>query len=288
MPIEIINGNNLDHIILGNGESSLTVYYYGANITSWKYKGFERLFTSSKANLSGPKAIRGGIPIVFPQFGPEALHGYKALPQHGFARLVCWEFQGVKCDSVEKTEISFLLKNTMLIPEAQQSIWNHDFKLIYTITLQANTLKTNLEVHNTGASDFTFTTLLHTYLKVDNVEKLAIKGLSGYKFKEFSHDYTESRNEITIAKETDRVYQNAATSAITLDNTVAGKSLVLTKSPEFKDVVVWNPWVDNAKKMADFGDEEYMEMVCVEAGALEPIVLAPGKAWEAHQVLVAL
>jgi glucose-6-phosphate 1-epimerase len=88
MPVDLFTKDKTDHIIIQHGDSILKVYYFGANITSWKYRGVERLFLSSKAIVTGPKAIRGGIPIVFPQFGPEALPGYKALPQHGFARYV--------------------------------------------------------------------------------------------------------------------------------------------------------------------------------------------------------
>lgn len=289
MPIEICSEEKNQHIILQHGEATLKVFYFGATVTSWTYKGVERLFTSSKAITTGPKAIRGGIPIVFPQFGPDALPGYAKLPQHGFARLVAWDFQGVVVDNLEKTEISFTLKNGPWIPEGQRDIWGHDFRLIYTITLQQNTLKTNLSVQNTGASAFKFTTLLHTYFKLDNVDALRIKGLCGYKFKEFKEDRSEDRDAVTIGSEVDRVYAHAKTPAITLENTVLSNALVLCKSDSFKDVVVWNPWAENAKKMADFGDEEYKEMVCVEVGAVvDPIILEAGLKWEAHQVLVAL
>lgn len=44
------------------------------------------------------------------------------------------------------------------------------------------------------------------------------------------------------------------------------------------DVVLWNPWADKAKALADMGDEEFRHMVCVEpavagSGAVE---VAPG------------
>jgi glucose-6-phosphate 1-epimerase len=182
------------------------------------------------------------------------------------------------------------LKNDALIPDQQRAIWNHEFKLVYTITLQANTLKTSLEVLNSGSSSFTFNALLHTYFKVDNVQHVEIKGLGGYKFKEFLAPFElESRPHLTISQEVDRVYENVNSPAITLDKSAMGKSLILTKSDGFKDVVVWNPWAENAKKMADFGDEEYNEMICVEVGSvIEPIILSAGKTWNARQVLVAI
>lgn len=50
---------------LPSGES-VTVYLYGATVTSWKANGQEQLFMSEKAHLDGSKPIRGGIPVVFP------------------------------------------------------------------------------------------------------------------------------------------------------------------------------------------------------------------------------
>jgi D-hexose-6-phosphate mutarotase len=43
--------------------------------------------------------------------------------------------------------------------------------------------------------------------------------------------------------------------------------------------VVWNPWIAKAQQMADFGDEEYHNMVCVESGnvASNKINLQPGQ-----------
>ena len=41
--------------------------------------------------------------------------------------------------------------------------------------------------------------------------------------------------------------------------------------------MVWNPWSEKAKGMADFGDEEYKTMVCVEAGSVsKPVTLGAG------------
>lgn len=50
--------------------------------------------------------------------------------------------------------------------------------------------------------------------------------------------------------------------------------------------VVWNPWDKKAKAMADFGDDEYKHMLCVEAAAIEKsITLKPGEEWKGRQEL---
>jgi glucose-6-phosphate 1-epimerase len=92
MPVDLKN----DTVTLTHGDSEVTIYHFGASLTSWKYKGSERIFTSEKAIYTGPKAIRGGIPLVFPQFGPNG-----PLPQHGFARdeymnMICVEVGSVQ------------------------------------------------------------------------------------------------------------------------------------------------------------------------------------------------
>lgn len=51
-------------------------------------------------------------------------------------------------------------------------------------------------------------------------------------------------------------------------------------------VTVWNPWSDKAKGMADFADDEYTRMVCVEPGAVKEFqVLDAGETWEGSQII---
>ena len=48
--------------------SAVQVYEHGAHVTSWVAGAAgEQLFLSSLAAFAPPKAIRGGIPICFPQ-----------------------------------------------------------------------------------------------------------------------------------------------------------------------------------------------------------------------------
>lgn len=44
--------------------------------------------------------------------------------------------------------------------------------------------------------------------------------------------------------------------------------------------------MEKAKEMADFGDDEYPNMICVECGHVSsPVILLPGTAFEASQIL---
>ncbi|KAI9362980.1 galactose mutarotase-like domain-containing protein [Zopfochytrium polystomum] len=265
---------------------SAQVYLYGATLVSWKADGAERIFVSSDAVLNGSKAIRGGIPIAFPQFG--TVEG-SPLPQHGFARVSTWDWVGLQVDTETETTAAFRLTPDK-VPKDLAALWPHPFDVVYTVTLLDTpsgkpALKTALKVANTGASAFSFTTLLHTYFAVKSIHDVHVEGLHGvgYFDKVLGQNVaTDANATVTFSSEVDRVY--AAPPAKRAVIREGGDALTLTMDG-FKDLVVWNIWKEKAKTMADMNDEGYLRYVCVEAGAVaQPVVLEPGKAWEGHQL----
>jgi glucose-6-phosphate 1-epimerase len=90
MSVELATGRNglptllLSHPSGGQAE----IYLYGAHLTSWTPAGGgEALFLSRAAKYEPGVPIRGGVPVIFPQFaelGP--------LPKHGFARVHSWRW----------------------------------------------------------------------------------------------------------------------------------------------------------------------------------------------------
>ena len=46
-------------------------------------------------------------------------------------------------------------------------------------------------------------------------------------------------------------------------------------------MVVWNPWADLARDLADMADDEFASMVCVETASVRSHArtLAPGESW---------
>lgn len=65
--------------------------------------------------------------------------------------------------------------------EATQAIYPHPFKVVYTVTLHGDHLKTEFRVINTGDKPLEFTAALHGYFEVDHVSKARVKGLQGLK-----------------------------------------------------------------------------------------------------------
>lgn len=164
--------NVTDEIVtaqLPSGDS-IQVYLYGATVTSWKTAdGTERLFLSKAAILDGSKPIRGGIPLVFPVFGPPPKnHATAALPQHGFARNSVWEFLGkstsesMSSKSDENVKLDFGLSSTMLSDKVQKS-WPYEFGLVYSVTLSRGQLECSMHVQNKGDQAFDFHVLFHSY-----------------------------------------------------------------------------------------------------------------------------
>jgi len=263
--------------------SSARVYLYGATVVSWKVDDKERLFVSKKAILNETKAIRGGIPIVFPNFGK--VQG-DPLPQHGFARITKWQWLGASVDNENETTVEFGLGPTHITPD-QRAMWPHPFQLRYTVSLLSHTLKTFLEVHNDGNHHIYFNTLLHTYLSVPDVTQTTIHGLKNVTFIDKvtgGTRATESRETVTVSGEVDRVYADGIDEVrINLGTSDGG---YVIEKVAMRDVVVWNPWIEKAKGMADFGDDEYRFMLCVEVGSVAKLVeLAEGDKWIGGQSL---
>ena len=162
--------------ILPTGDR-VEVLLYGATVISWKSAhGKENLFLSESAHLDGSKAVRGGIPIVFPLFGPPtANHATSKLTQHGFARITRWEYLG-KTSSESSTvpgnggdssvKLDFGLSDSML-PAETRTAWDHKFNLTYSITLNTDELETSLVVRNVEHAAWDFKVLFHTYLKIN-------------------------------------------------------------------------------------------------------------------------
>ncbi|KAF9299864.1 hypothetical protein BGZ74_008568 [Mortierella antarctica] len=265
--------------------ASAEVYFYGSTLTSWKVAGKERIFLSDKAILDGSKAIRGGIPLVFPVFGKgKAPHVTASLPQHGFARVTRWKLVNSSEDATTVT-VQLGLDHSM-ITEEFRNLWPFDFSLVYTVSLTADNIETGLRVHNIGDRAFDFNTLLHTYFLIPDASAVKVIGLNGVDYVDKVLQ-TSSRQEgdVVIRGEVDSVYANVNARKLEIQYDPSGRGIQVQKNG-LGDIVVWNPWTEKASGMADFGDEEFHKMICVEAGQVaEFIALAAGDAWEGSQIL---
>jgi D-hexose-6-phosphate mutarotase len=259
--------------VLSSAASEAHVYLHGAHVTHFGRPGQPPLlFLSNKSLFQKDKAIRGGVPICFPWFGPRA--GHPDSPMHGFARLSEWTVESVGASAGNQTSITLGLRDS----EETRKVWPHAFAARYTVTA-AETLGMELLVTNTGKAEFTFEEALHTYLAVADVKNATVEGLSGIDYIDKTDGgatKTQGGKPIRIVEETDRVYLNT-TSAVTVVD--PGQRRRITVAKEHSDAtVVWNPWIAKAKAMADFGDDEWPKMICVETCnvGVTSVALAPG------------
>ena len=235
------------------------VYLQGAHIARYQpADAAPVLFLSEKTHLAPGKAIRGGVPIIFPWFGARA--GHPESPAHGFARTTEWELESlVRHDNDDIHLVLRLSSNAATLAQ-----WPHEFTIRHRITIGAK-LHMALEVENRSDAPFTFEEALHTYLAVGDVRSTSVTGLENTSFLDkvdSGRRKQEGPEPIRFTGETDRVYLDTTTTCIIEDPTLA-RRIAVEKSGS-ATTVVWNPWIAKAKDMADFGDDEWPAMLCIE------------------------
>ncbi|GMM40034.1 glucose-6-phosphate 1-epimerase [Hanseniaspora uvarum] len=274
-----------------DASTQFTVLKYGATVVSYKTNGHENLFLSQAAKLDGSKPVRGGIPLVFPVFGKESdeSNPLSKLPQHGLARNSYWEFLGESSSADDSIAIQFGLYSDIANAELT-SLWDNDFTLVLTLELSPNSLRTHIEVENPikSSKDLKFNWLFHTYFQIDDIEDTFVTNLTGSNVYDqlMKSDYIDKFPVIQFTEEFDKIYSNVKDDIFTqiVDR---GEVLHTLKKKQLPDLVVWNPWIEKSKGMADFEPKSaYQKMVCVEAGHVKDyITLKPGQKWFGEQIL---
>ena len=242
--------------------STAEIYLHGAHVTQFQKKGeAPLLFLSELSNFAAGMPIRGGIPVIFPWFGPR-----EGSPVHGYARTSEWKLTASTLSAQGEVTLSFLLP-----PQDQLEV-----ELIVRVG-QALTLE--MSVTNRGPNEATFENCLHTYFQISAIDSISIHGLAGTSYfdKVTPGTFIESNEAITIASEVDRVYL-ATTATVEIRDLKLGRQIRIAKSGS-DSTVVWNPWIVKAQAMPDFGDAEYLQMLCVESGNVtsSQVTLAPGE-----------
>ena len=270
--------------------ASATVALLGAQLLSWiPAAGGERLYLSPRAVFDGRSAIRGGIPVCFPQFNARG-----PLPKHGFARNRAWQV----LDPGSETHVTLRLCDD----DASRALWTAAFDLRLHIVLGTNHLRITLEVRNTGNSPWSFTGALHTYLRVNDLARIQLSGLQQLPVWDAVRDQrgTESAAPLVFNQECDRVYTAAghtvtmqAVKPVATSSPIVGLTkndgLRISQSASFANTVVWNPGAVLCATLADLPADGFRHMLCVEAACVDiPVLVAPGTIWKGWQELTVL
>ncbi|HEY6529573.1 MAG TPA: D-hexose-6-phosphate mutarotase [Cellvibrionaceae bacterium] len=254
---------------------SAEIYLQGAHLTSWRcVQNGEQLFLSRQAVFGEGKAIRGGVPVIFPQFG-----AFGPGAKHGFARNILWQLD-VQASGASCAEFT-LGSNAQTL-----AAWAFNFAARYRVEIAPGVLTLQLQIKNTADQPIHFTSALHTYLASSDYRQGTLSGLAELEYWDNGTPWDQRKiqtdNELTIADALDRVYFHALQPLLWRDQT---RALAIT-AKGFKDVVVWNPGYTGVTSLPDMADDEFQNMLCVEAANVaEPIELLPGDTWQGSQQL---
>lgn len=254
------------------------IYLHGAHITSWiPAGGAERLFMSRASQFKSSLPIRGGVPVVFPQFGMTG-----PLAQHGFARLMPWEFVGAEVAGAGASA-TFRLRDT----EESRRLWANAFQAELIVAIGGNQLAVTLAITNTGSEPFTFTAGLHTYLAVADLATTSVDGLTGLRYRDAAAGWTENQQVascVDFTGEVNRIYFDVPAET----RLVEPGQITRIQTTGFRDAVVWNPSADKCATLSDLKPDDYQRFVCVEAVTVgTPVNLMPDESWQGAQQLVA-
>lgn len=244
---------------------------HGAHVTGWTPAGgSERLWLSRTSGCGPGTAIRGGIPVVWPQFSDRG-----PLPKHGFARDRAWDVVHVGQASDGAADAELVLRDDA----ATRAIWPHEFTLTLTVRATGNELALSLRVDNTGAQHIEFTAALHAYLTVTDLPQARLHGVGGATAEDNANHRAPvilPAGPLPVSGPLDLAVRDVS-GAVTLDDPGHGSLRVSTRG--LSDIVVWNPGTEAAPPDVHPGGEA--EFVCVEPAALTSAAVAPGASWQA-------
>ncbi len=252
----------------------VVVAHHGAHVLSWLAGGRERLYLSPRSIMDGRAAIRGGIPVCFPQFNMRG-----SLPKHGFARNLPW---AVNPPRLEADAAHLVL--SLADSEQTRRWWGPSFEALLLIALTPGALQVDLAVRNTDTQALNFTGALHSYFAVDDVAQARLLGLGGQaEWNAVTDHHGTAAPELRFAGEFDRVY-SAAPAGYTLQD--GPHTLIIEQDPDWAHTVVWNPGADKCATLPDMPPDGWQHMLCVEAAQVyAPITIAPGDFWQGAQRL---
>ena len=242
-----------------NGELELLsspdadIYLQGAHLTRFR----DWLFLSESSKFAAGKSIRGGVPVIFPWFGPNKTDA--TLPQHGWARTAIWQVEAVADD-----EVTFAV---------QSHRWQVRLKFDF-----GEQLRLRFEVENQSELAQNFECALHTYFAVDDARNVVISGLDGVTYLDKTENYARKTQsgDVALSGETDRVYLDSG-GPIAIDD--GARTIHIAGASGWRSTVVWNPWEKAAAQMSDLSD--WRKFVCVECGAIadDAITLEAGASY---------
>ena len=265
--------SGLVRAVISTPAAEADVYLQGAHVTHWVPRGQRPvLFVSPKSLFAPGKAIRGGVPVIFPWFGSRG--DGRPGPAHGFARNTEWAIEDTKLRNDGNVEITLSLAPN----DATRGFGYAAFHVRFRVTVGSE-LEMHLETRNDEKEPLTYEEALHTYFAIADIHHASISGLEGTAYIDKTDGFKRKKlgsEPVRIAKETDQVHLSTKATCV-LHDVVWNRRIIVDKSGS-DSTVVWNPWIEKTKGMSDMDPDDWKKMICVETAnaADNAIHLSPG------------
>ena len=257
-------------------DSELLVAQQGAQILSYQQGEQPPLiWLSPQAAYQRGQSVRGGVPLCWPWFGdlrrnPQAVQAHFHLeqaPAHGLVRTLDWELLGI-----EEEDDAVTLRFAYDTRTQPLEGWPRDAGLTFVIRL-AQDLGMSLETHNRGNTPLTLSQALHSYFAVSDVRQVSVEGLQACRYIDTLQGWQELRQQdaLVFDAETDRIYLDTA-ARLSIVDPGWGRRIHLDARGS-RSAVLWNPWIDKARRLSQFPADAWQNMLCIEtANVLEDVV----------------
>ena len=260
--------NELLAIGIKNKAAVAEVFLQGAQLTHYQRIGeAPLLFLSEACHYRSGESLRGGIPICWPWFGditknPDTVQQMLPVdqrdgaPAHGFVRDRDWQLDAITTptDTLTVVELSYTT-------QTDEPLWPHTTTLHYRIEIGVN-VKVTFSVTNNSQHPFTFSSALHSYFSINDIENVRIQGFDQADYIDALDDWVVKTqdSDVTFTEELDRIYKRGD-SAVTIDD---GSRKVHLSSTGSNSSVIWNPWIDKSQNLSQFKHNDFQTMLCIE------------------------
>ncbi|GAA1489583.1 D-hexose-6-phosphate mutarotase [Brachybacterium sacelli] len=256
--------HGVDALVVDTPAAHGVIHLDGAHLTSWSPTGEADLLWLSPASAFGEgEAIRGGIPLVGPWFGP-GRDG--AMPvKHGWLRNIRWELSSA---ALEGEDVVLELVTPADVAKLRGTV---AFRI-------GRELSVDLSI-TAGATPLELEAALHTYLAVGDVRRIAVEGLEGAEYLDNTRGLAPDvlgDEPVRLTGSTDRIVDAAG--VVVIDDETGGRRLVSSPRGTAK-TILWNPWDELVTSMADIPDDAWSRFVCVEPAVAKDrfVSLQPGQ-----------
>jgi len=249
-------------IIVDSPKCHAVISLYGGQILEFNATGKPPLlWLSPLAIFEQGKAIRGGVPVCAPWFGPYSGPERKGItyPNHGFARTSFWQQTNVTVTQDGDVNITLALGPN----ELSNAIYPHQFKMKIEFTLSEE-LAIEFSLENNSIEPIDCEWALHSYFAIDDIATVSVSGLAGCQFmdKTLGNSVATLNGQLTFSQEVDRCFVDGTTTQI-----INCKTPIKVSGDNCDSVITWNPGALLAATMTDVGSDSYRQFVCVERGA---------------------